>query len=386
MSKKIKRITILYDFLKELGGLERVMFFQANKLAKKYKVELIFSYVSDKDKEIICNELGLNKNIPLKQITPMKNELLQFAINFISPSRLRSIKTDLIISHSFMSTQLAYSKKKIDKTPYIVFMHHPPNFLYSNIHGWVNNPARFSAMLLGKIINKYLKKKDIEAVKNADLVLANSKYTAKRIKKIYNLDAKVIYPNISNFFIRMSNNKIKKFLAKKKIVKLFILAHGRIIPDKNYKSILPLIKKLDENLIISGSISKKYKKEMEEEIKKQGIQNKIKILGKISKEDLLGYYNSASLFLMPAQKEDFGLTVVEAIACGCPVVAWNDGAGPSEIIIEKINGFLAKPYDFKDFEDKIKKVLEMKWDKQKISKSVKKFSENNIEKEILKKI
>jgi len=58
-----KKIILGYDFLKELGGLERVMFFQANSLYKLYNVELIFSYISDKNCGKIIQELNLNKKI-----------------------------------------------------------------------------------------------------------------------------------------------------------------------------------------------------------------------------------------------------------------------------------------------------------------------------------
>ena len=71
-----KKIILGYDFLKELGGLERVMFFQANSLYNLYNVELIFSYISEKNCDKILKELSLNKMIPIKQISKTKSEIL----------------------------------------------------------------------------------------------------------------------------------------------------------------------------------------------------------------------------------------------------------------------------------------------------------------------
>jgi glycosyltransferase involved in cell wall biosynthesis len=381
--KTMKKITLLYDFLKELGGLERVMFFHANKLKKDNKVNILFSYISDKDKEKVLKELELDEGVKVSQIGRIKNEIIALAASFLFPSRIKKIKADLIFSHSFMCTRMAYKKKKIDGTKYIVIMHHPPNFLYSPPKGWANNLARGFALLLGMSLRPIIKKMDIVAVKNADLVIVSSHNAAKRIQNIYDINPKIVYPNISNYFKPLIEFRKKDFLKNKNIVRPFLLAHGRIIPDKNYKAVISMLKPFNEyDLIISGSISNSYRKEIEEEIMNQGLQNRVKILGRIPKEDLLGYYNTASLFLMPAFKEDFGLTIVEAIACGCPVIAWDDKAGPSEIISED-NGVLALPYGDKDFVRKMKLALNKKWDKERLVNSVKRFSETEIEKEFI---
>lgn len=377
----MKKILSIYDFLKEMGGLERVMFFQANKLKDKYDIELLFGYISNKDKEKIVEELELEKDIKISQLGKIKNEYFQLASFLLTPSRIKKINSDLIISHSFMASRIAYKKKKKMGTPYIVVLYHPPNFLYSDVKNWANNPSRFLAKILGKTFGKILKKLDANYVKNADMVLAISDYTAGRVRKIYHVEPEIVYPQISNFFKLIPENSKRKFLKDKGIKNKFSLAHGRVIPDKNYKTLLRIIKKSDIDLIISGGITDIYKKDLEEEIRKLKLKNKVKILGKISREDLLGYYNTAELFLMPAEKEDFGLTMVEALACGCPVVAWNDCAGPSEIINES-NGFLAKPYDLNDFSLKIKEGLENRKDRRRVALTVEKFTEKQVAKKL----
>ena len=78
---------------------------------------------------------------------------------------------------------------------------------------------------------------------------------------------------------------------------------------------------------------------------------------------------------MTAPHEDFGIVPIESMSCGTPVVAWNDGAGPSETIINNINGFLAEPYSIKDLAEKIRKTMNKKWDRNKIRKTTEKFSD-----------
>ena len=315
----------------------------------------------------------------------LRNEVMQLIVSFLFPFRIKKHNADLILSHSFMATRMAYYKKKKHGTPYIVILYHPPNFIYSDVKGWVNNISRFFASLLGKTIGGKIKRMDQKAVKSADAVIAISKYSAKRAKEIYGITPVIIYPQVSNFFRLMKLKEKDEFLHKKRIKQKFLLAHGRIIPDKNYSILADIMKNIpDTTLIISGGISKAYRRELENKMNTNGLQDRIKILGRISKEDLLGYYNCAEAFLLPAKKEDFGLTPVEAMACGCPVVAWDDGAGPSETVQDGINGLLAKPYNLEDFASKVKTVMNKQWDKKVILKSVKKFSEDKVAQEFIR--
>ena len=110
------------------------------------------------------------------------------------------------------------------------------------------------------------------------------------------------------------------------------------------------------------------------------------MLGRISEEKLIKSYNEAIVFVLTAPNEDFGIVPIESLSCGTPVVAWNDGAGPLEYIKENINGFLAEPYDLKDFAEKIEKVYNKKWDKNKIIKTLEKLSEENQSKIFLEEI
>src|SRR3989344_4333447 len=212
----MKKIISIYDFLKELGGLERVMFFQANKLKDKFDISLFFSYVSEKDKPRIVEELELDKEIEIRQMGKLRNEVMQLIVSFLFPFRIKKHNADLILSHSFMATRMAYYKKKKHGTPYIVILYHPPNFIYSDVKGWVNNISRFFASLLGKTIGGKIKRMDQKAVKSADAVIAISKYSAKRAKEIYGITPVIIYPQVSNFFRLMKLKGKDEFLHKKR--------------------------------------------------------------------------------------------------------------------------------------------------------------------------
>lgn len=382
--KMKKKVTLIYDFLKELGGLERVIFFQANSLKKRYDVEIAFSYVSDFHKKIICKEFGLKNSIPIKKIHEGNKEILNYMKSILFPSYIKNIKTSLIVSHSFMSSRLALIKKEKERVPYIVFLHHPPNFLYDRNKLWVNNLPRLIAYLTGLIFFPIFRDLDIKTIKKADKVIVNSDYTRRRIEKIYSVKAEVIYPPISKNLRPVALKKAKKIIEKFEIRKDFILMHGRMIrdkrPDLGIRAFYKLNKEID--LIISGTIEEKEK--IIKLIHDLKLEKSVKILGRVSEEELGALYSLAKCFIMPSPKEDFGLTVVEAMRCGCPVIAWKDNAGPQEIIKDNINGMLAEPYKIEKLSEKIEESLKKRWNKQEISDSVKQFSEQQIEKKFIK--
>ena len=76
---------------------------------------------------------------------------------------------------------------------------------------------------------------------------------------------------------------------------------------------------------------------------KRGLTSPVTFLGRLSQDDLLREYCSALCVVCPAFDEDFGLTCLEAMACGKPVVACRDGGGYVELIDDGVDGFLAEP-------------------------------------------
>ena len=69
--------------------------------------------------------------------------------------------------------------------------------------------------------------------------------------------------------------------------------------------------------------------------------------------DVLKEYNASSVFVLPSRYEGFGLVLIEAMACGIPVVSFNCENGPRSIISDGIDGFLIPPFDVDAFAEKI---------------------------------
>jgi len=188
---------------------------------------------------------------------------------------------------------------------------------------------------------------------------AGEEFKRLEIKKLRNLGVKEKYQLPDNFVLYVGDvnwNKnveglIKAFAKSKiKIQNLKLVLVGKAFEDRDLKetnSILQLIKEL--NLI-----------------------NQTKILGYVPTEDLVGIYNLATVFCLPSFSEGFGLPVLEAMACGCPVVAGRTSSLP-EICDEA--AVLVDPYDINDIASGIKKAMENKEKlKEKGIKQAAKFS------------
>jgi glycosyltransferase involved in cell wall biosynthesis len=75
----------------------------------------------------------------------------------------------------------------------------------------------------------------------------------------------------------------------------------------------------------------------------RGLTSPVTFLGRLSQDALLREYRSALCVVCPAFDEDYGLTCLEAMACGKPVVACHDGGGYVELIADGVDGFLVGP-------------------------------------------
>jgi glycosyltransferase involved in cell wall biosynthesis len=87
-----------------------------------------------------------------------------------------------------------------------------------------------------------------------------------------------------------------------------------------------------------------------------GLDDAVFFLGAITEDELQNLYEGAAVYTYPAPEEDFGMGVIESMAKGVPVVAWNQ-AGPTVTIAPK-TGYLAEPLEVSDYAAGIKKLLD----------------------------
>lgn len=185
----------------------------------------------------------------------------------------------------------------------------------------------------------------------------------------------VLYNGIDDVFKDLNKNKTNYVKKKYNTSDNFLFHVSTNRPVKNVKTTLYAFKLLKEDgysqkLIIAGC--KFNKKGLLERISNLSLEDSVEVLDYIPKKDLVSLYNEADLFVNPTIHETFGLTNIEAMRCGCPVVSSKNTSipevtGGKAILIEGVE-------NERELKEAIKLVLENKSIKNKISREGKKWS------------
>jgi len=119
----------------------------------------------------------------------------------------------------------------------------------------------------------------------------------------------------------------------------YLLFAGRIVPEKGVKEAIQVAQQTSQRLLIIGPTYPEHQDYFDHHIKPQ-LNERILYLGFMEREHLIKYYQMAQTLLFPIQwEEPFGLSIVEAMACGTPVIALRRGS-VSEIIKHGKTGFV----------------------------------------------
>ncbi len=119
----------------------------------------------------------------------------------------------------------------------------------------------------------------------------------------------------------------------------YLFFAGRITPEKGVKEAIQVAKESGHRLLIAGPVDERNQGYFDQYVKPQ-LDDRILYLGRMDQSQLVKYYQKAKALLTPVQwEEPFGLTTIEAMACGAPVISLNRGAA-AEIIVDGKTGFI----------------------------------------------
>lgn len=119
----------------------------------------------------------------------------------------------------------------------------------------------------------------------------------------------------------------------------YLFFAGRITAEKGVKEAIQVAKKSGHRLLIAGPVNHGSQDYFDQYIKPE-LDDQILYIGRMDQPQLVKYYQKAKAVLTPVQwEEPFGLTTIEAMACGAPVISMNRGAAP-EIIVDGKTGYI----------------------------------------------
>lgn len=180
-----------------------------------------------------------------------------------------------------------------------------------------------------EVLVNYLNKVVPWSVGRATHILADSKATKQDLMEIWQVPAEkvsVLYSGVSEAFGKVEDKgQITAVLRKYNLPQTpYLLSVGTVQPRKNYQMLIqaftPIAAKFPHNLYIAGGKGWLYD-EMMAEVEKQGLVERVRFIGFVADADLPTLYSAAALYLFPSIYEGFGLPMLEAMACGLPVIA-----------------------------------------------------------------
>lgn len=324
----------------------------------------LVDFLSDEHRNLILK--GKKAHTSFIQKLPMaeKHHRLYLPLFPMAIEQLDISEYDIIVSSSH-----AVSKGVLSNANqlHISYTHTPIRYAWDLYHQYVKD-AKIGMGPKGFLMRYFLhriRQWDFTTVNRVDYFLANSKHIAKRIKKVYNRDADVIYPPVDVYNFEVQYKKDDYYLTA-----------ARFVPYKKVDLIVEAFSKMpDKNLVVIGSGPDT------EKIKSLANKN-IEFTGYLSFNELKEHMKNAKAFLFAAE-EDFGITIVEAQSCGTPVIAYKIG-GASETVINEKTGILFNeqtPASIIEAVEKFEKT-ENSFDSGFIRNHSEKFSRENYENEI----
>jgi glycosyltransferase involved in cell wall biosynthesis len=206
-----------------------------------------------------------------------------------------------------------------------------PTILTVHDLSFVHYPDTFTPALVS-----YLNSVVPWSVARATHILADSQATKDDLTTIWQVAAEkvtVLYSGVSGRFRPVTDNKQLTAVRQKYDIgdAPYLVSVSTLQPRKNFQMLIRAFKLVaaqqPHNLIIAGSKGWLYE-EMLAEVEKQGLEGRVKFIGFVADSDLPALYSEAALMVFPSLYEGFGLPLLEAMACGVPVLTSNSSCLP----------------------------------------------------------
>ena len=344
------KVALVHDYIKEYGGAERVL----KVLTEMYPEAPIYTAFSVKDST--AGKLFKSAEIHESWLSPLlKIRNLYSPLRFLIPWIWGSFDLsdyDLVITSA--SWYITRGFKTGTNTKVICYCHTPPRWLYgyeTSVNLQKYWPVKIYAAIVGhflrmydfktaQIIDRNQLKSKFKYKGGVDFFIANSENVKARIEKFYRRRSVVIYPPIAVEEIIKETKKlrnpstglVRQGSPQAGQAEKYFLIVSRLVGAKGIENAIKAFQSKSMSKYKLKIVGEAYGySNIEYRIKNMECRN-IEFTGRVDDSRLWELYAKARGFIALARDEDFGMTVVEAQAAGCPVIAYN-GGGFKETIV-----------------------------------------------------
>lgn len=358
------KVALVHDFLVKLGGAERVL----EVFCKMFPDAPIYTLFYDEDKvgdvfpeeRVKCSFLQDYPDFLKKRYRFLVNKFPRAVEEFDFSGYDLVISSNTAFSHGILTPL---------KTKHLCYCHSPMRYAWdwSNEYREENKIRGLKSIFYSPLI-KYLREWDFLASDRPDMYVANSRNVKNRISKYYKQDSEVIYPPVD----------VDRFKTSKSHSGYFLIV-STLTPYKKIDLAVQLFNKIGRKLVIIGDGPQR-------DFLESIAGDNIDFLGFKDDETVTEYMRNCRALIFPGE-EDFGITPVEAMACGKPVLAFGKGGCTESIVTGKTGEFFFEP-TVESMEDGLARLLynEKFYRPLTIRRHSSQFSRDVFEKKIKKKI
>jgi glycosyltransferase involved in cell wall biosynthesis len=352
----IMKIALVHDYLSQDGGAEKVL--EAfHEIWPEAPIFVLFH-----DKKAIRRFHSADVRESWLARVPLGRKRYQWLLPLM-PLATESYRLDDY--DVVLSSVSAFAKGVITspQTIHISYCHTPTRYLWSDTHSYLEDlqVPRFIKLLLPPVLDR-LRNWDRRASDRVDRYIANSDIVRGRIEKYYERESDVIFPPVDTELFRISPN-----------IGDYFVTGGRLVPYKRIDMVVHVFNRLGYPLKVfgDGSELKSLRREA---------RGNIQFLGRISDEDKATLLSEARAFIHP-QVEDLGITPIESMASGRPVIAYDRG-GVRETVVAGKTGVFFADQTWESLLDAVLHFDEYVWDPVEIRIHAEQFSQHSFERNI----
>jgi uncharacterized protein (TIRG00374 family) len=374
-----RRIAVFHCGFTYSGGGERLVIEEVLGLRRRgYEVECYAPTVdASRCYPDLIGDVRVRTFLPqLPRWFPFREAVQMAATSLLMPLyawRFRGV--DAIVGCNQPSAWIAWWAARLMDVPYVVYLNQPNRLVYPrNIDrqtGWVSNA---DYRLLAAIVlraTRFVAWADRRSIQEADQLLVNGNYIGDIIRKTYRRAAvdcpAGCHVAASGFPLPIESRfggglTINGFPIRRP----YVLLTNRHYPQKRFDLAIRALAEVRKQhprvqLVIPGPATS-HTATLKALVTELGMGEAVMFLGAITEEELQSLYEGAAVYVYPAPEEDFGMGVIESMAKGVPVVAWNQ-AGPT-VTMAPGTGHLAEPLDVCDYAAGITRLLDSRTENQ----------------------
>jgi len=322
MTNNKLKVAIVCDWLLNMGGAERVVY----ELHQLYPDAPIYTSQYNSDPKAWYGwNWTQQADIRTTWLQKLPKSLKKFlpVLRALTFPRLDLSDYDLVISSSGAEAKSIRTPKT---TLHINYCHSPTHYYWQRYDEYLKHPGfpsgtNWIARYALKLLVAPLRRWDRQAAKRPNIMIANSTHTQEMIRKYYRRESIIIFPPVDTNRFKIKGSPPTRHG--------FVVA-GRQTPYKRLDLAVEACTKLKLPLVVIGN-GPEHKK-----LEKMAGRN-VTFLTAVSEEDIASHFQSSLALIFPTNKEDFGVTPVEAMAAGTPVIAYKKG-GPLDYVIPNKTG------------------------------------------------